>query len=130
MKVIICIDDRGGIAFNNRRQSKDRVLISDVIADADGKTVYIDEYSLPLFKDTGAAVELDGELLCDGIHFVEKRSLKAIEHKIDCLVIYKWNRSYPFDMQLDIDLASFKLKECTELVGSSHDKITKEIYVK
>ena len=26
MKLILCVDDKGGLAFNHRRQSRDRVL--------------------------------------------------------------------------------------------------------
>ena len=31
MKVIVCVDDNNGMMFNNRRQSRDRILIEDVV---------------------------------------------------------------------------------------------------
>ena len=33
MKIIVCLDDYGGMLFNHRRQSRDRVLIADVMQD-------------------------------------------------------------------------------------------------
>ena len=53
-----------------------------------------------------------------------------LEGDISRLIIYNWNRRYPFDRQLDISPAKmgFKLVSVTEFEGSSHEKITKEIY--
>ena len=62
--------------------------------------------------------------------FVENRPLAKYVDKIEELIIYRWNRVYPFDVGFDIDIAktSLKLCETEELVGNSHEKITKEIY--
>ena len=48
--VAVTVDDRMGIAFNQRRQSSDRILISDLADTVSGK-IYVSEYSSPLFKD-------------------------------------------------------------------------------
>ena len=45
MRVIVCLDDKGGMTFNNRRQSRDRVLIADVVKMADGSKIFISQYS-------------------------------------------------------------------------------------
>ncbi len=133
MKAIVCVEDRGGMLFNNRRLSKDRVLTADVISDLCGQTLYLDRYSLSLFKDSRADVRAVEQMFTqEGVYFVENRSLAQYADKIDSLVIYKWNRAYPFDMQFDIDLqkSGFKLVKVSEFAGNSHDKITKEEYVK
>ena len=50
MKIIVCLDDFGGMLFNFRRQSRDRVLIADVMADIADKKIYILEFSKLLFE--------------------------------------------------------------------------------
>ena len=49
---------------------------------------------------------------------------------IGTLVIYRWNELYPSDVKFDLDVvaAGFKLVESYDFKGSSHDRITKEIY--
>ena len=51
----------------------------------------------------------------------------------DCneIVLAKWNREYPFDMNFNIDyLNAYKLCETYDFEGYSHEKITIERYVK
>ena len=46
------------------------------------------------------------------------------------IVIYRWNRHYPSDIRWEPDLIAmgFVLKETAEFPGTSHDKITREVY--
>ena len=46
------------------------------------------------------------------------------------LVIYRWNRHYPADVRWDPDLDAlgFVLRETTDFPGTSHEKITREVY--
>ena len=134
MKIIVCLDDKGGLLFNNRRQSRDRALIADVIDMTHGSRLCIDPYSMILFEESEA------DILCDETFldiadksdycFVENRSLAPYSAKIDEIVIYHWNRKYPTDMFFDIDLQKegFKPISTDEFKGYSHDKITKEIF--
>ena len=41
MQIIVCVDDRGGMLFNKRRQSRDRVLIADVLSELGDKKIHI-----------------------------------------------------------------------------------------
>lgn len=130
---MLCLDDDGGIAFNKRRQSRDRLLIED-ICNTYGN-IYIDEYSLPLFAEHESSVKVCAEPLADckdsGACFVERTSPMGWLDEISCFVIYHWNRRYPADVSFDLSaLQGFKLSETTEFVGSSHEKITKEVYLK
>ena len=136
MTVFVCIDERGGMLFMKRRLSKDRLLTADVINSVGDGVLYISEFSEPLFADSDISVmSVPCPLDCagDGDYvFVEAEKLKKHVDKIKTLVIYNWNRRYPFDVSIDIEPLSlgFKLAETHEFKGHSHDKITKEIYRK
>ena len=64
--------------------------------------------------------------------FAEVRTAGKLLPLTDKLVIYRWNRQYPADMRWDVDPAEagFTLTERHEFPGSSHETITKEVYVR
>ncbi len=135
MTIIVCLDNNNGMLFNRRRQSRDGSIIKDIEDTADGSTVFVNSYSAPLFIGTGVKLRVDESLLsnagCDSLCFIENISVKAYEAQITKLIIYKWNRDYPSDFRFDIDYASnFSLKSSVDLIGTSHRKITKEVYVR
>ena len=41
MTVILCLDDRCGMAFNNRRQSRDKAVINDILTHLNGERLII-----------------------------------------------------------------------------------------
>ncbi len=139
MKVIVCIDDDGGMLFNKRRQSRDRLLIEDLLirVQEDGDSLWVAPFSEKLFNDVKEVrplitvdeifLEKAGETdFC----FVENVPLQQYEEKIESIVVYRWNRKYPADTYLDIDLTKWQMKETKEFAGSSHEKITREVYRK
>ena len=129
--VAVCVDDEMGMMFNSRRQSRDRVLIEELISSTKGK-IYIHPYSKTLFGDSERVVISDDPLTeCEegGVVFVENLPILPHKAKIERLVIYRWNRAYPADVYLDIPLEGFRMISKSKFVGSSHDKITKEIYL-
>ena len=136
MKIFVCVEDNGGMMFGGRRVSRDRVLINDVIRDCRNRRLRIHPYSVLLFKDADVAPTVSESFLDDAARgdccFVENASLAPYADRIDELVIYRWNRRYPSDKKLDVTPAmlGLKLSETVEFVGSSHEKITKETYVK
>ena len=131
--VAVTVDERMGIAFNKRRQSRDRILIRDLVSTLSDK-IYVSEYSLPLFDEYKDRIVVADDPLAHcpdgGCCFVEMVELMPYIEEIDTLIVYNWNRHYPADKTLDIDLENgkFSLASSTEFVGSSHEKITKEIY--
>ena len=136
MRVSVCIDDLGGMMFNHRRVSRDREVVADVCRDtADGR-FYSSEYSAPLFAEADIQPIADGDFLDiakdNDLCFVESEALMPYLPKITVLTVYKWNRRYPSDVKLDIEpeKSGFKLVSVTEFAGYSHEKITKEVYVK
>lgn len=132
---IITVDDRMGIAFNKRRQSRDRMIIEDVAKSSDG-VIYISSYSEQLFEEYKDKVAVVTEPLKEcpdgGCCFLEMTNLNPFLNDISTLVVYRWNRLYPSDKKLDIDpqACGFEIASTDEFAGYSHDRITKEIYVK
>lgn len=135
LTVVATVDDRMGVAFNKRRQSRDVKLIEDLIRSTD-RTIYVTEYSEPLFEGhiDRIIVAKDPMSECPdgGVCFIELTPLAGKAEEISTLILYRWNKVYPSDKKLgiDIDDSGFKLTGTTEFSGKSHDKITKEVYVK
>ena len=66
----------------------------------------------------------------DDYCFAENITVKPYEKEVQKIILYRWNRVYPADLYFDIDLKNWHLKESNDFAGSSHDKITEEVYVK
>lgn len=132
MKIIACVDNSMGMAFGGRRQSRDRLLCEDIINCA-GAKLCIDPYSELLFPDcTGVkSVDLRTYKPCDDEYvFTETTAPSQLDGDISEIILYRWNRDYPANLYFDIELTGRKLIETFEFEGSSHDKITRERYVK
>lgn len=133
IKVAITLDDRGGLSFNNRRQSRDSLLVADLCKKSD-TGIYVSAYSAPLFEEWKDWIHVVDNPLSDcpdgGLAFVEREHIGKHVNEISELIVYRWNKHYPSDMRLDVDIkaSGFKMTAKYEFVGSSHEKITKEIY--
>lgn len=135
MIVIICIDDKNGMMFNNRRQSQDSKVREDIVHEIDKSKLWMNEYSAKQFKNDNLKDVVIDENFMDkadlGYCFVENISLLPYEQQIEQLIIYRWNRCYPADFYFNIDItkSDWKLVKQEKLVGTSHDNITKEVYI-
>ena len=136
MIAIVCIDDKNGMLFNNRRQSKDQILRQDIYKQTNGKILWMNEFSYHQFEEDGyenICVEEQFYLKAkeEEYCFIETLSLLEIEDKIDRLILYRWNRTYPADFWFDLPLEEqWKLENVEEFPGKSHEKITKEEYIR
>lgn len=134
MIVILCLDDKKGMMFNNRRQSKDKFVIQDILKLVDGKKLFISSYSESLFQGLESNLIIDDDFLNnvakEDYCFVENNNLKDFSEKIEKIIVYKWNRIYPSDLKLEIPIQDWNLIDSFEFAGNSHDKITREVYVK
>ena len=136
MNVIICIDDKNGMAFNHRRQSQDRLILADLLEVTKGKAIHMPPYTAKIFdfsQSKNIKVVDSPHIDCSqGEYcFIEEFDPAAFEEKIETLIIYKWNKVYPADVHFTIDLSEggrWKLTESEDFAGSSHEKITREIY--
>ena len=131
--IAVCIDARGGILFNHRRQSQDRAQREDLMDLCAGRPLWAAPCSAPLFRDW-EEVRVDGEFLTKAaegeICFVEDRPLLPVLDRIEALVLYDWDRAYPADVHLDLDpaAAGFTLEEERAFPGTSHERIIRRIY--
>ena len=116
--------------FNGRRQSRDRLVIEDILRNLNGNKLYIKDYSIPLFKDNEYTIFKDDTVISDNdFLFLENCDTASLGDSVTEIIIYRWNKNYPYDMTLDINLSQWKLSTSEEFNGSSHH-ITKEIYTK
>ena len=120
--------------FNHRRQSRDRMLIEDLLQTVGKDRLWIAPYSVPLFSEKEKELIVSDALLAEASQgdwcFVEDRACAHAADSIECIVIYWWNRHYPSDLRFDIDpiKEGFCLKRRDEFAGSSHERITKEVF--
>lgn len=133
MTVYVCLDDRNGMLFNKRRQSRDAAVLADIRAGIPGELT-IDPFSEKLIQGAQIPYVLAPEdlaLLPEEAHFFIENRVDAVS-AASAVVIYRWNRHYPADTHWEIDLTAcgFSLKETSEFPGKSHEKITKEVYIR
>lgn len=133
MILIICIDKKNGMMFNKRRQSQDRVLRQRILEKTAGSTLWMSSYSAKQFTEGGNFIVDDECVTKAGIGeycFVEDKDFSL--ENCEQVILYHWNRQYPGDKFFKEDLKESgydKVSE-TDFVGSSHEKITEQIFVK
>ena len=128
MTIILCLDDKNGLSFNNRRQSRDKTLIEDIMQN---DNLYILERSACLFAEYSVnKVNNVSDLPNDAVYFHEITNPKDIMDQFDTVIIYRWNRHYPSDVKFELNLNKYNKIQEEEFVGFSHDKITKEVFVR
>lgn len=133
---VCCVDDRGGLLFNGRRQSRDRLLLADLLACARGRPLWISPASKGLFGPELPPGVLAAEAFLTqagpgDLCLTEGQPLLPHLARIQAVVLYRWNRIYPADVYLDLPLSvpPWRRVRQTDFPGSSHKLITKEIYV-
>ena len=127
MTIYVCLDDRNGMLFNKRRQSRDIKVLEDIRKSADVLT--IDPFSEKLIQEAEIPYVLAPEEIPEDAHFfAEARDLSELLPRASKLVIYRWNRHYPADVRFEGDLSAFRLESREEFPGKSHEIITKEVY--
>ncbi len=135
MIVVVCVDEKNGMMFHRRRQSQDRVLRENLQKECGGKKLYMNRYSGKLFKDAVGIVVSEnflGEAKEGEFCFVEDADVGEYLQRIEAVILYRWNRRYPADVYFTLDLFNEKwiLERTEEFKGSSHERITKEVYKK
>ena len=130
MILIVCLDDQNGMAFNHRRQSRDCLVIERIENLVAGKKLWMAPYSQKLFSienlvvSAGYLSEADAADYC----FAELDDVRQYENQVQKVIEFRWNRHYPSDVRFGIDLSTWRLAAAEEFPGSSHKKITMEVY--
>ena len=130
MEIIICLDNNKGMLFNNRRQSRDSKVLEDIKNGLEDKLT-IFPFSEKLVSNAEIPYEIVSDTVSENaVLFVEDRGIKEFLPVTNKISVYRWNRVYPADMSLDIVLSAegFQITQTVDFEGTSHEKITKEVY--
>lgn len=135
MIVIVCVDDNLGMMFNNRRQSRDIEVVKKIVELTKGSRLWMNKYSYELFeKSDRSNINVDSDFLSETANgeycFVEDTDLKSYEKWVERIIVFRWNTIYPLERVFDINLEEWQLKESSDFIGKSHEKITMEVYSK
>lgn len=135
MTVFACVDKNNGIMFNHRRQSQDREVRRRIEEEAASGRLYMSPYSARQWKDSlpqNAVVDENflAKAGADDFCFVEDKDLVPFEDKICRLVLFRWDRVYPKDTSLPVQLSEWNLDAAEEFDGYSHPGITREVFVR
>lgn len=158
MIAIVCVDADNGMMFNNRRQSQDRKARQNILELTSGSKLWMNEYSFGQFKEEKAEIYVDEgnsydeksekcvdegilknvktEICIDEqfLEYAKKGQFCFVENKqidvekLEGLIIYRWDKKYPSDFELEFDFSGWHLKNTFEFEGYSHDKIIREVY--
>ena len=135
MKIIVCCENNNGMLFNSRRVSQDSIVNERIAEMTKDSKLWMNNYSYMLFEKMNASnINLAENVLTEAADgefcFIENQHLNPYKKWIEKMIVFRWNRDYPSDFQLDIDLSEWNLERCEEFKGNSHDKITMEVYGK
>ena len=133
MKLIVCLDERNGMAWNCRRQSRDRKVTEDIAQLVGEAPLFISPYTRSLFDGYALDLHLSDAPMRDAPQnaycFLELESPDCCD-AVEEMIVYRWNRHYPSDVTFHPESFGFGLVACSEFIGYSHEKITKEVFKK
>lgn len=129
MILAACVDDRMGLQFGGRRQSKDAAL-RQKITDLSGGNLRMSHYSGRQFQSGGYTGDdyLSAAKPGDWC-FAEDTAYLEYAGSIEKIVLFKWNREYPADLYFEFP-GEWRLSSTEDFPGTSHEKITMEVYEK
>lgn len=134
MILMVVVDDNNGMMFNHRRQSQDSVLRERILQMSEKSVLWINGYTEKQFGDIPSYVRVSDALLNEAANgefcFIEDMGVASYSENIEEFIIFRWNRKYPGDMKLDFlpQDHGMELVESEDFKGSSHEKITMEIW--
>ena len=134
MTLILCVDNHGGMLFHGRRQSRDRMLQEDLLQETAGGRLWMNAYSAGQFPPSARILVSESPLTqaeSPDFCFVENLAVQPFLKQANRLILYCWNRVYPADAVIFRSPGpAWTLLRQSEFSGSSHEKITKEFYVR
>lgn len=131
MNLIICLDADGGYSFANRRQSRDRILLDEMLQIIGDNRLFVNGYTAKLFESVSVnLVVCDNPLKeCADSDFCFAENIGVENISPNKIIICRWNRSYPYDKKFPENLLINKqLVSSFEFKGNSHEKITVEVF--
>ena len=134
MRLIVCVEDGGGMSFFGRRLSTDRVLLQRILALTEEQPIWMNAYSAGQFAQPADKIRVAEDCLervgADEWCFAETQDLTPFAGRVNMLVLYRWNRRYPSDRKLPQKLLCRfgEPSSSREFAGFSHERITEEVY--
>ena len=138
MYLIICLDEKGGMAFNNRRQTRDKVQRAHLLKVTGDRPIWVSPYTAKLMLPEAEEVcpgrcTVSEDPLADAgpgeYAWAETEDVSPYIEKAEGILIYRWNRLYLADLFFDESaLEGFSFVCSGEFSGSSHDRISFEVY--
>lgn len=134
MILAVCLDDKYGMSFLGRRQSRDREVSAHILSRLGKGKLWLDHSSAELFNKDDPRITLTEALPenCDheDVIFCENLSFAGDLTRFSGIWMYRWNCVYPADVYFPIDEVkeNFNMAESVDFAGFSHDRITLEVY--
>lgn len=133
MKIILFLDDKNGMLFNSRRQSRDEAVCLAIARQCVGNEIWMNAYSARLYGQLeGIKIRIAEDFLSqageNAYALVETEPLQPFVEKITEMLVFRWNRVYPADVWLNVDLNQWAIISTVDFAGKSHEQITQIIY--
>ncbi len=134
MTVAVATDMRGGMLFLGRRVSRDRALIADLARLQEGRLLchpFSERYLVSMGLSPVVCEDPLDSAREDDTCFIEGLPLLPHIARIARLIVYRFDKVYPFDVSLDINphAPPFHLSEAQELPGYAHKTLIREVYL-
>lgn len=133
MHLIVCLEDRGGMAFAGRRVSSDRFVTDHILKISSGCKLWVSPASGDIFPETDVLIspEFLEEAGRGDYCFADVTPLPSKLEGLESVTLYHWNRTYPSTVKFPRELLSgMELTHTEEFPGYSHETVTMERYTK
>ena len=129
--LFLTCDQRNGLAFNNRRQRQNKIVLSHMLSRAGGQ-VCIRACSEDLFQFGDYILFDDLARIPDGKFVFEELGNGWESYgKYGQIILYRWQRNYPGDIHLPHGLlSSYYLEESHDMEIGPDECVTVESYVR
>lgn len=129
MHIIACVGDNNSLLFNGRRVSRDAAIEDKISVLTKDSTLICQPSSLTVLSSVPSVQSGTIDSTPKGKYFfLEELIPDAVTDQIETVTIFRFNRKYPYDTALNIDLSSRKVIKKEDFIGKSHNKITMEVY--
>lgn len=132
MTVIICVDNNGGILFNGKRQSKDRIFRKYLlnIVEKKNSRIAMSPYTYSQFKEDERKelTDVKEEFSFDEDYIFLERAISILWEKVNNLILCCWNRDYPADEYFNLPIGVECILQKTEEIVSDSHTLTIETY--
>ena len=136
MHIILFLDQKDGMIFGNKRQTKDKILMKYIEDVSKGSCLFTNHFSTSLFDNIPSHLIVDDNFLniakSEDFCIVENEDIEPYMNKIESIRIYRWDKVYPSTIKFNKDLLkNWKQSFCVELfLGGTHQVIYEEMWVR